>query len=100
MVARENPDLVLMDIVMPGMDGIGALRVLAESHPEVRVAMLTSIGGSAARAEEAFRLGAVQVLSKPYDLRLLEALIEGEVARKREGGAWTGDWSNRRGHAV
>ena len=60
-------DLVVMDIVMPRMDGLTALRTLRVSNPGIRVAMLSSVAGSRSRAEEAFRLGAVQVLTKPVD---------------------------------
>ena len=82
-VAELRPDLVLMDIVMPGMDGLAALRLLRASQPELRVVMVSSLGGSVARAEEAFRLGAVQVVTKPFDKPVLEALIEREAERAR-----------------
>jgi CheY-like chemotaxis protein len=77
MVSELHPDLVVMDIVMPRMDGMAALRVLRANHPHVKVAMLSSVGGTASRAEECFRLGAIQVIGKPLDDRILESLIEG-----------------------
>ena len=76
-----KPDLVIMDIVMPDIDGLAALRMLQAKQPEVRVAMLSSIGGMASKAEEAFRLGAVQVLGKPVDGEILEALLNQECER-------------------
>jgi len=76
MVSELHPDLVLMDIVMPRMDGMAALRVIRTNHPGVQVAMLSSVGGTASRAEECFRLGAVQVIGKPLDERILGGLIE------------------------
>ena len=84
LVSELHPDLVLMDIVMPRMDGMAALRVLRANHPHVKVAMLSSVGGTASRAEECFRLGAVQVIGKPLDDRILESLIDG-VRRSLEG---------------
>ena len=76
-----KPDLVIMDIVMPDIDGLAALRMLQAKQPEVRVAMLSSVGGMASKAEEAFRLGAVQVLGKPVDDEILDALLTQECER-------------------
>ena len=76
-----KPHLVIMDIVMPDIDGLAALRVLQAKQPEIRVAMLSSIGGMASKAEEAFRLGAVQVLGKPVDEETLAALLAQECER-------------------
>jgi YesN/AraC family two-component response regulator len=76
-----KPDLVIMDIVMPDIDGLAALRMLQAKQPEIRVAMLSSVGGMASKAEEAFRLGAVQVLGKPVDDETLRALLIQEFER-------------------
>jgi YesN/AraC family two-component response regulator len=76
-----KPDLVIMDIVMPDIDGLAALRMLQAKQPEIRVAMLSSVGGMASKAEEAFRLGAVQVLGKPVDDETLRALFTQEFER-------------------
>lgn len=84
MAAELQPDLVLMDIVMPGMDGLSALRALVATNPAVQVAMISSVGGRASMAEEAFRLGAVQVLGKPFDKDTIAALL---VAVKADRGA-------------
>ncbi len=78
-----KPDLVIMDIVMPDIDGLAALRMLRAKQPEIRVAMLSSVGGMASKAEEAFRLGAVQVLGKPVDEEILGALLAQECERLR-----------------
>jgi YesN/AraC family two-component response regulator len=82
-VSQLRPDLVLMDIVMPDVDGLAALRLIQSKNPETRIAMLSSIGAMASKAEEAFRLGAIQVLSKPMDEDILGALFAQECERTR-----------------
>jgi CheY-like chemotaxis protein len=82
-IGQKRPDLVLMDIVMPRLDGIAALRLLRGQKPEVRVAIVSSVGGTASRASEAFRLGAVQVIAKPFEPEQIESLLELELERKR-----------------
>jgi DNA-binding NarL/FixJ family response regulator len=79
-VRDHTRDLAIMDIVMPQMDGLAALRVINHNFPATRVAMLSSVAGSASKAEEAFRLGAIQVIGKPFDARMFEALFESEPA--------------------
>ncbi len=80
-VSQLHPDLVLMDIVMPDVDGLSALRLIQSNSPETRIVMLSSVGAMASKAEEAFRLGAIQVLSKPIDEDVLGALFAQECER-------------------
>lgn len=58
-----HPDVVLMDLSMPGMGGIEATKQLVETHPDVRVLMLTSFGGHE-RMVEALKAGAVGYVVK------------------------------------
>lgn len=84
MTNESMPDFVLMDIVMPGLDGLSALRTIKSMHPEIPIAMVSSVSGDSSKTEEAFKLGACQVLGKPFDLDQIESLIE-NIREKRRG---------------
>jgi DNA-binding NarL/FixJ family response regulator len=88
MATESRPDLVLMDSVMPGLDGLSALRTIKSMYPEMEVAMVSSARGDAQKVEEAFRLGACQVLGKPFDAEIFGALIADtrKTLAKRKGG--------------
>ncbi|MEW6739513.1 MAG: sigma-54 dependent transcriptional regulator [Nitrospirota bacterium] len=61
-----NPDLVIMDVRMPEMDGLEVLKRIKESHPKVQVIMMTAFS-TTEKAIEAIRLGAYDYLAKPFD---------------------------------
>jgi two-component system, chemotaxis family, chemotaxis protein CheY len=63
----ERPDLVVMDIVMPIMDGLQALRTILGMDKKARVVMISSVGGVGEKAAEALRMGARAVVSKPFE---------------------------------
>ncbi len=71
---RAVPDLVLLDMRMPGMGGLGFLRALKERPGQIPVVMLTAFA-ALDDAVEAMRLGAEDYLSKPIDLAFLEDLL-------------------------
>jgi two-component system response regulator FlrC len=64
LVDRQRFDLVLTDLRMPGLDGLGLLKKLRAEQPEVEVVLLTA-HGDVATAVEAMRLGAFDFLQKP-----------------------------------
>jgi len=72
--ADRELDVVLLDFVMPGMDGGAALAELRRYRPEVPVVMLTA-HGSVERAAETGRLGAFRFLAKPVPLAELETVL-------------------------
>jgi len=63
---KTAPDGVLMDITMPEMDGLEALRQLRRMDPNVRVIMLTALGQESV-VLEAVRAGAKDFIVKPFD---------------------------------
>jgi len=77
---KNNIDVVILDIKMPGMDGIEVLKEIKKKFPLVEVIMLTG-HGSAETAVEGMKLGAYDYLMKPADFTDLTTKLEG--ARKR-----------------
>lgn len=69
-----RPDVILMDLVMPRLDGIEAIRRIGERVPEARVVVLTSFG-SDDRVLEAVRAGAAGYLLKDAEPREVEAAV-------------------------
>lgn len=64
-IVKSRPfDIVLMDILMPGMNGVEALRAIRASNPSIRVLLMTAHSGTEL-IEQAERDGAVRILSKP-----------------------------------
>jgi DNA-binding NarL/FixJ family response regulator len=81
-----RPDLVLMDISMPGLDGLQAARALRQARPEVAIVMLTA-SELDVHLYEAVQLGVSGYLLKSLDaeelFELLEAVARGEAALTR-----------------
>ncbi len=70
------PDVVTMDIIMPGMDGLETAQALIEQDPEAKIIMVSSLAYDDT-FEEAKALGAKAFLDKPFEKeRLLETLEE------------------------
>lgn len=74
-ISSNKPDLLILDLMMPGMSGIELLGEAAELYPEIPVIMLTASKGITS-AVQAMKLGAIDYLSKPFDVDELLSLIE------------------------
>ncbi len=83
---KERPDLMLLDIKMPGMDGIEVLKKIKKMKKEITVIMFTAFG-TLETAREAMKLGAYDYVTKPVDLFLLKSLVKEVLGKERRAGA-------------
>ena len=74
-VESSSYDLAFVDVRMPGIDGISLLTRFREHRPEMPVVIITG-HGNVEMADEALRLGAVELLVKPIRLLDLDAILE------------------------
>ena len=74
-IAREKkPSLVILDLRMPGMDGLDVLRCLREEQPQVRVIILTGHGTTEDK-DTCTELGAVAFYNKPINIKVLSQTL-------------------------
>ena len=81
--AEAAPDLVVLDIVMPGMGGVATLRELHRRGVRAAVIMLTA-QGSVETAREAMMLGAWDYVTKPFSLEFLKGVLREGLRSSRE----------------
>jgi two-component system chemotaxis response regulator CheY len=73
--AARKPDLVTMDIVMPGADGVEALKRILAADPTAKVVIVSSMGGVKEKVVAALSAGAKNVIAKPFEKdRVLQVL--------------------------
>ncbi len=70
---QSRPDLVLLDIALPGMSGIEMLKQIRSIARTARVVMVSGVDPT--RAREALELGALACVDKPFDLATLKAVV-------------------------
>jgi DNA-binding NtrC family response regulator len=79
---EESPyDIVILDIMMPKMDGLEVLRRVKEQHPDVDVIMITGLS-QIDTAVQAMKLGAFDYLSKPFDPDELQLVVKRALERR------------------
>jgi DNA-binding response OmpR family regulator len=80
MVAESRPDLMVLDINMPGENGLSLARFLRESHPAIGLVMLTTAGEAIDRIV-GLEVGADDYVAKPFELRELLARVRAILRR-------------------
>ena len=80
-IESSMPDLVLLDVMMPQMDGIETLKRLLVDNPELQVILLTGCA-TLEKGIEAIKLGAMDFLEKPAEIQMLMEQIEQAKANK------------------
>jgi DNA-binding NtrC family response regulator len=80
---EENPyDVVILDIMMPNIDGLEVLRRVKETHPNVDVIMITGLS-QVDTAVQAMKLGAFDYISKPFEPDELKLVVYRALERRR-----------------
>lgn len=82
-IKKDKPDLVLLDIKMPGIDGIETLRKIKEIDSNIVVIMLSAFA-TLENNIAAARLGAYTSIAKPFDLEEMQSIIKVAMVSKAE----------------
>ncbi len=82
-VGGEAPDVMILDLKMPGIDGMEVLRRVRKNYPAVQVIILTGHGNDLDEAE-ARQLGVFDYLKKPVDIELLVTRIRAAYMGQRK----------------
>lgn len=64
---KYQPDLVTMDLSMPGIGGMEAIKQIMAKDPAAKIIVVSSLGGAQDKLLEALEAGALSVISKPFD---------------------------------
>jgi DNA-binding NtrC family response regulator len=80
-VEKESFDVIILDLMMPGVDGLEALKILKAKRPELQVILLTG-HATVEKGIEAMEMGAMDFLEKPADINLLTEKIKKAQVKK------------------
>jgi two-component system chemotaxis response regulator CheY len=76
---QEKPDLVTLDIVMPKLDGVSALKKLMQHDPQARVVMVSAVNQKP-KLIECIQAGAIDFIVKPFNQAMLREFFEKSLA--------------------
>lgn len=79
---NQEFDLILLDIRLPGMDGLDVLRRVVKQHPDIPIVMV-SAHGTVESAVEAMKLGAVDFIQKPFTPQELRTIVQQVLDREQ-----------------
>ena len=80
-LGKNNPDLVLLDILMPGMSGLEVLKRIRKLYPDLPVIILTGVKDKQV-VDDIINVGPVDFIPKPIDLDVLEKCISNNLTKK------------------
>ena len=80
-INTDTFDAIILDFMMPGMDGMHALKEIKTLHPDSQIILLTG-HATVEKGVEAMKMGATDFLEKPADLQALEEKIKAARARR------------------
>lgn len=81
MIAVETFDAIILDFMMPEMDGLQTIKAIKKAKPELQIILLTG-QATLEKGVEAMKLGAMDVLEKPADIEVLAKKVEKAGAQK------------------
>lgn len=79
-VIKDCPDLVILDMKIPGMDGVEILKRIKEINKEIKVILMTAYG-ELDIIEEAKKLGALRYFPKPFDIDEIKKVVREHTAQ-------------------
>ncbi|RMD86999.1 MAG: sigma-54-dependent Fis family transcriptional regulator [Candidatus Dadabacteria bacterium] len=87
-VAELQPDVVILDLILPKVDGIEALKSIRKSNPSIPIVILSATN-TVKSAVQALKCGAVDYISKPFDVEELKQVIESALSSSPDNGSQT-----------
>ncbi|RUA03247.1 MAG: response regulator [Deltaproteobacteria bacterium] len=75
LIEQEPFDVIIIDFMLPGIDGLQAIKIIRETRPDLRIILQTAYA-TPEKEKEALAMGAIGVVEKPMDLERLTNLIK------------------------